>query len=329
MVSFRGRISQGLRRRGIEVCLDLDETPYDAVLVIGGTRQLGKLWRVKRRGIPIVQRLNGMNWVHRRLATGMRHYLRAEYGNWLLAFIRRRLASGIVYQSNFARHWWRRVYGSTNTVDCVVYNAVDLEAFSPRGSNQRPIDRYRLLLVEGSLMGGYESGLATAVDLVQHLRNQHSETLEKPVELMVVGEVSQELKQAWDERMDFPILWRGVVPGGEIPHIDRSAHLLFSADVNAACPNAAIEAMACGLPVIGFDTGALPELVQAGAGRVVPYGGDPWQLEPPDSAGLAAAASQVLTDQQRFRAAARLRAEVAFGLDAMVDGYLAALTREY
>ena len=51
-------------------------------------------------------------------------------------------------------------------------------------------------------------------------------------------------------------------PRERIPELDRSAHLLYSADLNAACPKSVIEALACGLPVVAFDTGALPELVQ-------------------------------------------------------------------
>jgi glycosyltransferase involved in cell wall biosynthesis len=83
-----------------------------------------------------------------------------------------------------------------------------------------------------------------------------------------------------------------------------------------------IEALACGLPVIAFDTGALPELLLGDSGLVTPYGGDPWKLEPPDVPALAQAALAVLADQPRFRSAARLRAEAAFGLDRMVEKYL-------
>jgi len=95
--------------------------------------------------------------------------------------------------------------------------------------------------------------------------------------------------------------------------------------MNAACPNSTIEALACGLPVVAFDTGALPELVTGGAGRIVPYGGDPWKLDPPDVVALARAAAEVLENQTRFRAGARQRAEDAFGLERMVTGYLESL----
>ncbi len=334
MVSFRDKFNQALRARGIEVLYDLQavsRTPHLAhrtsVLVIGGTRDLLSLWRAKRRGIKIVQRLNGMNWLHRKLNTGIRHALKSIYGNWNLQFIRSHLADHILYQSEFSRCWWERVYGPTKEVtNSVVYNAVDLDKYAPnpRTANSQS-DNYRILLVEGSLMGGYELGLGTAVALVDKLNNAHRQRLGKPVELVVVGRVSPDAQKFWDQRAERTINWAGLVPAESIPDFDRAAHLLYAADLNAACPNAVIEALACGTPVLAFDTGALLELVTGDAGRVVSYGGDPWQLDPPDVDALAEAAVEILLHQERFRPAARARAEAAFGLDEMVDGYLDAL----
>ena len=107
--------------------------------------------------------------------------------------------------------------------------------------------------------------------------------------------------------------------------MDRSAHMLYAADINAACPNSVIEALACGLPVAAFDTGALPELITKDSGQLVPYGGDPWKLDPPDIEGLAQAAINIINNKPKFDAAARQRAEEVFGLDQMVEGYLKAL----
>ena len=321
MVSFQAKFAQGLRQRDYEVCFELADWPYAAVLVIGGTRDLRGLLKARRRGVPVVQRLNGMNWIQRKRRTGLRHYLRAEYGNWLLSLIRGRLATRIVYQSQFARGWWERVYGVTRVPSSVVYNGVDLVEYNPDGAHERPAEASRILLVEGSLGGGYEMGLDSAMGLAERLINSYS----RKAEVMVIGRASQALKAAWSERTQVPLVFTGMVPRQDIPFIDRSAHLLYAADIHPACPNSTVEALACGLPVVSFDTGALPELVTAEAGRVVPYGGDAWQLDPPDLDGLARAAVEVLDDQPRFRAAARARAEEALGLDRMVDGYLAAL----
>ena len=333
MVSFRRKMVAGLRARGVGVVDDLEGEEYDAVLVIGGTRQLGKLWRARQRGVRIIQRLDGMNWLHRRLPTGWRHFLRAEYGNFLLGIIRARLADGVIYQSQFARNWWERAHGPTPGAQRVVYNGVDLGIYTPQGPGARPENAVRLLLVEGSLMGGYEQGLASAaglgVGLAERLGSAHSHNDIRRVEIMVVGRVADENRSTWEDwisRQGFAgkvtFNWTGLVAGERIPEIDRSAHLLYSADLNAACPNSDIEALACGTPVVAFDTGALPELVAGGAGRVVPYGGDPWKLETPDLPALIQAALEILEDQERYRRAARARAEAAFDLDTMVEGYL-------
>jgi glycosyltransferase involved in cell wall biosynthesis len=321
MVSFQAKLAAGLARRGIETCFDLADRPYQAVLVIGGTRNLSGLWKAKRAGIPIWQRLDGMNWLHRLRHTGWRHYLRAEYGNWLLAFIRSRLADGIVYQSEFSRRWWERRYSPTRVPWRVVYNGVDLDVYHPQGAGIRPANRCRILLVEGSLGGGYEMGLETAVQMAEKMQTD----LQGSLEIVAVGRITPELQAAWQGRTSFPLHFKGVVPREAIPELDRSAHLLFAADLNAACPNSVIEALACGLPVVSFDTGALPELVTGEAGLIAPYGGDPWKLDLPDIAGLSAAARQVYQEQPRYRQGARARAEEAFGLDKMVEGYLQAL----
>jgi len=321
MVSFHVKFSAGLHTRDIAVSNDLADVPYDAVLLIGGTRQLIGLWRARRKGIPVIQRLDGFNWLHRKLRTGPRHFLRAEWGNWVLSTIRARLANRIVYQSQFVCNWWERTYGATNVPHHVVLNGVDLARYTPNGPERPPEDRYRILLVEGTLGGGYEMGLKHAIGLAEKL----SGGMDRPVELMVVGRVADSLRQAANQRARIPVRWEGRVPAERIPGIDRSAHVLFSADLHPACPNSVIEALACGLPVVAFDTGALPELVSADAGLLVDYGGDPWKLEAPDIDGLARAAQEILEDQSRFRAAARKRAEQAFGLQRMIDGYLAVI----
>src|SRR5512146_2082860 len=110
MASFRRKFEAGLARRGIAVTHDLGQA-CDAVLVIAGTKNLLPLWRRRRAGTRVVQRLDGINWIHRRRNTGLRHYLRAEYGNFLLSLIRVRIATHIVYQSEFARRWWEDWYG--------------------------------------------------------------------------------------------------------------------------------------------------------------------------------------------------------------------------
>ena len=286
--------------------------------MIGGTRHIDKLWRAKRRGVHIVQRLDGMNWIHRKRRTGIRHYLRSEVNNMILAFIRRHLADDIVYQSDYVEGRWLEVYGAVKAKNHLIYNGVDLNVFTPSGSHQRPEDHIRLLVVEGRLRGGHEVGLANAIRLGETLDKQ----TDGKIELMVVADVDPGLAAAWETRTDLWITWGGVQPRSDIPHIDRSAHLFFSAEVNAPCPNSVIEALASGLPVVSFSTGSLPELVHGDAGRLVPYGDNYARLGAADHSALASAAVGVLADLERFRQGARKRAEAHFNIETVVDRYL-------
>lgn len=321
MVSFLHKFSAGAQARGVQVTSDLTDTPYSAVLVIGGARQVPLLYRAKQRGVRVVQRLDGINWIHTVRPISLKHSLRAEYGNLLLAFIRRFMADKIIYQSTFSQRWWNERFGALKTPASVAYNGVDLDVYSPGG--ERSSDVYRLLVVEGSLGGGYENGLENAVRLAEGLAARGW-----PMEVQVVGEVAPSLKAEWTARSGVPLRWAGLVKREAIPALMRAAHLLFSADIHPACPNSVIEALACGLPVVSFDTGSLAELVTPDCGFIAPYGNDSWKLQPPDVSGLVAGAELVLKDWPTFSAAARRRAEAAFGLEHMVDIYLDVLLGE-
>lgn len=326
MASFRLKLEAGLARRGIDVTHDPAEKA-DALLVVGGTRDVIGLWQARRRGVRLVHRLDGINWVHRVRRPSApearpRLWLRSESANLLLAFIRRRLAEQVVYQSEFVRDWWTRRYRPVSAPGTVIYNGVDLRTYSPEGSEMPPLDGVRVMVVEGSLAGGQEAGLPWAMDFARALQERTLIRTQQRVELFIAARVSPEQQAHWTRQSAVPVTFLGVIPREQIPALDRSAHIYFSAEVNPPCPNSVIEALACGLPVAGFAMGALPELVTPQAGCLVEYGGDPWKLDPPDISALADAATDLLEDLPRYRAGARARAESLFGLDEMVQHYL-------
>jgi glycosyltransferase involved in cell wall biosynthesis len=219
----------------------------------------------------------------------------------------------------------------------IIYNGVDLNLFKPSVEIQTKKDCLRVLLVEGSLLGGYEYGLEIAIKFVVEFAGllgiAHSHLRVREIELVVVGKVPSEVQSHWatwlrDQVSSLPVRvsWLGSIPHTSIPEIDRSAHLFYSSDLNAACPNSVIEALASGTPILAFDTGALREIVTGNSGMIVSYGGDPWKLDPPDIPALAKAAVVLVEDLEKYRIGARSRAEEAFDVNEMVDRYLDVLS---
>jgi glycosyltransferase involved in cell wall biosynthesis len=314
--SFQGRLKKGLEKKGFLVHHEPDRKDTSVILVIAGTRHLIKLYQAKKSGVPIIQRLNGMNWTHRKINTGIQHYLRAEVNNWILKTIRESLASSIVYQSHFTQDWWNRQYGSIPIPSRVIHNGVELDIFTPQGTSNRPRDRVRIQVTEGHLGGGHELGLRNAIHFAQVLQSH----LIKTLEMIVAGDVPSSLHKEF-EHLSW-VHWLGVINLSQIPLLNRSAHLYFPCEINAACPNSVIEAMACGLPITGFRTGAILELVGSEGGKVVSYGAKDTDLEPAIVEPLVKDALEILDKWEKHSKSARKRAERCFDSQMMVEQYM-------
>src|SRR3989337_1789563 len=184
--TFQRRLASGPEARGVAGSYGLEEESVDAVLVIGGSRNMAGLRRARRRGVPILQRLDGMNWIHRPRRSGLRHTLRAEANNLLLRWVRTHLAETVVYQSDFVQRWWESMYGAAPHRSEVIRNGVPVEEFTPRGFEQPGGKGTRLLVLEGAIGGGYEIGLTWGSALASGLAARGG--ARPPVELTIAGE---------------------------------------------------------------------------------------------------------------------------------------------
>lgn len=319
---FQERLTRGLERHGVGVTSQLKDEPFQAVLVIGGSRDLVSLQRLKRKkGVRIVQRLAQRNWMHRVRPGSPRQFLKAELRNYVTSFIRRRLADHVVYQSRFVEQYWE----STGTPSPVPYqvipNGVDLAHFTPEESGlQAERDKWRVLLVEGQLFNQQADSVWWAKEACVMARKATGQ----PITLLVVAaQLAANARAALDS-----VEWcssAGPLTDHEMAATYQTGACVISGDINAGCPNVVLEALASGVPVVGFATGALPELLLGGAGICVPYGADPWRLEPPDIGALAAGLIEVLTNGETYRNAARQVAEERYGEERMVEAYLQVL----
>lgn len=306
-----------------DIHFDTAREDIDAFLVIGGPKKhLKRLMQARKAGIPVVHRLNGMNWIHRQQNCGPKYYIHSEAANLAIAFYRRFVCNKIIYQSPFCERRWNQVYGKIDKPSRIIFNGTDTELFCPDEKAPDFTDQINFLLAEGSFRYGMDFGLDTAAELITGLAGR----LSKPIIMHVAGKVNEDTSTRIRNILNssgkpVDVIFEGIISKEALISLERKSAFFFSSEIHAACPNAVIEALSCGLPIIGFDTGALKDVTGA-AGIIVPYGADPWKLEKPDCIPLIDAAEKVIRENADFRQTARRRAVENFSLDLMAENYI-------
>lgn len=311
--SFQIRFENALKDKGFIVSYAKDSNiKPDLVFVVGGTRKIGWLRKMKMNNVPIVFRLDGIRWLHRKKKTSVKGFLLAEISNLIIKLIHGFFADFIVYQSEFVHNWWNKLGFTIPDNFTCINNGVDLNEFYP--DKQLRKNYYRLVILEGTI-----DYTPYAVQLV----NELAITLPKNVKIDMYGhfeDVSNILK------LNKRIVYHGSLKREEVAMFLKNA-IYLSLDINAACPNTVIEALACGSPVVGFDTGSLKELVPDGAGIIVPYGGDPWKLETPNYLGLADVIVKITENYEYYSINARKTAEEKYNINMIVDKYISVIEK--
>jgi glycosyltransferase involved in cell wall biosynthesis len=219
-----------------------------------------------------------------------------------------RACSAVVAVSEYMRDRVAEVRPRRHVV-CIP-NGVDLERFSPAGAacteNDEIVVGCAARLIEGK-------GIEDVIEALAH------PSLNR-VRLRVAGEGphTRSLKALGrslgvDGRVEFlgpvldmPAFWRSI-----------DVAVVPSNSLIESFGMAAVEAMACGKPVVAADSGALPSIVADGeTGRIVPPG---------DSAALATAIADYAADparRARHSSNGRRRCEENFGIDRAAHRYL-------
>jgi UDP-glucose:(heptosyl)LPS alpha-1,3-glucosyltransferase len=236
----------------------------------------------------------------------------SPYHRYVLAIERRLFASpllkAVICNSRMVRQDIRDRFGLPDERLPVVYNAVDSEAFSPKLRSHRDSMRQKLgvppdatlFLLVGS--GYVRKGVAAALTALSRLPgNTH---------LLVVG---RDKARGRYKRMarQLGVASRVALVGAQ----DDPKPFYGAADAFVLptlydpCPNAALEAMACGLPVV--------TTTQCGAAELIDDGVEGYVVDARGGAPLAAALDRLdPASARRLGANARRRAE-AYGLDTM------------
>ena len=165
----------------------------------------------------------------------------------------------------------------------VIHNGVDTQRFEPQALARRPNS---LIFVGNS--DNWTKGTRYLFAALARLRHLH-------FRLTMVGRVEAQLE--WTVRLVDQLSLRDNIDFVGHVSTEQLADLYATSEL-AVCPSLyegfglpALEAMACGTPVVGTRTGGLPEVIEHGVtGLLVP---------PADVAALADAIARLMTDDRR------------------------------
>ena len=221
-------------------------------------------------------------------------------------------SDGVTAVSEFLRRMTLEEFQVKNGIE-VIPNFVDMDVYSPsrayadRAAFAPPGDKILLHI----------SNFRPVKRVFDVVRILERVTREVPAVLLMVGEGPERSSaQALARRLGLQDRVRFLGTQESIEEIAGMADVFLLPSELESFGLSALEAMACGVPVVGSDAGGLPEVVQhAETGFLLPVG---------DVEGMAARTLEILKDDERRRDmghAGRRRAAALFGSDRIVTHY--------
>ena len=234
-----------------------------------------------------------------------------------------RRADTVIFGAEMQRKLWQQRYqiGQGGATTAVLYNGVDTDRFSapcadrgPAGNLPRPTALLDTKYIIGTV--GKMRPEKAHVDLVAATAALRAQGLD--VGCLIVGDGTE--RPSIVEEIERQGLSGFVVLAGETrdvrPHLAQMDVFALTSTAVETFSNAALEAMACGVPVVCSRIGGMEELISHGGG--VSY-------TPGDVQELTATLARLLSDdldRARLSRAARHAAVEHFGWDRMVDRFV-------
>lgn len=309
--SFQLRFQNELVKRGWKIVYPEDNGVPDIIMVVGSTSKIVWLLRMKRKGAKVLHRLDGMTWRIFVKYAGVKSTIMGSITNVLVNTIRSYIADYIVYQSIFARDWWLRKRGQSKADSTIIYNGTSLDVFVPTLRQQD--DVVKLLCAEGTLEPD-----PFIVDLLKKIASAKPNG--KSTEITILGKTNKAFDDTFKDYSNVVVV--GHVPKDKVVSYHKKTDIFLSIEINPACPNAIVEALASGMPVIGFDSGAVAELVTPKEGVILPYKNNPWKLQWPSMEGVVPAIEKIDSNYLEYHTSAITRAKTELNAEMMTDKYI-------
>ena len=142
-------------------------------------------------------------------------------------------------------------------------NAIDTHIFCKRDKNsareelQLPLDK-KLILFASHKVTDERKGMGYLINAVQQLEKTYTEVREQ-LALAVLGGQSDEIQA----QIGLPVFPLGYTTDVKtLVNAYNAADLFILPSLSDNLPNTIMEAMACGVPCVGFEVGGIPEMIE-------------------------------------------------------------------
>ncbi|HCC85803.1 MAG: Glycosyl transferase group 1 [Proteiniphilum acetatigenes] len=142
-----------------------------------------------------------------------------------------------------------QVVSIPNPIDTAVYTPMD-----KREARQRlnlPENK-KIVLFAAAKASDPRKGMDYLVEASRIMAQQHDDIL-----FLIAGNDGEEL----GKRLSLPARSLGYVAPQDMPGVYNAADLFVTPSLQDNLPNTIMEAMACGMPCVGFRTGGIPEMI--------------------------------------------------------------------
>lgn len=243
-----------------------------------------------------------------------------QFRNWLNGRLATDLEAfdHIIYQSEFSKRICDQYLFKRNKDFTIISNGTNIGKFEPKYDNDNKVLRLAVLGKH------YPKHLNLALDILKLLDSKTQ------VELNIIGPMRNGVDgvSLYYDELNLPselrekIKCHGIVSYDDLPETLNSCDILLHVKVGDWCPNAVLEAMASGLPVVCPSWGGTTELVgEAG----VSVDGPEWDFDEKLTKEMAEAVLKVQSDLVNYKKIARKRVEEHFDIEDVSKKYLKVL----
>jgi glycosyltransferase involved in cell wall biosynthesis len=170
-----------------------------------------------------------------------------DYGRDIEADFRQheinKLADLTIFQSEYTKYATREKFAVIEGNGPVIWNPVDINTFTPKGALIKPRKNRRVAVITWST--NPKKGVSNVYETAK---------LNPDIDFYLCGN--------FPEMPEYSNLIKmGVLNRLDLAKTLRSSQVLLTFSENEACPNHVLEALACGVPVLYKDSGAMKEVV--------------------------------------------------------------------